>query len=116
MRAPAFLFSALTAALIVPATPASAQTTSADPDPGSYSGWRSECGTRRDTLGVLVSSVASGSPADQAGLQQRERIAEVNGMSLRVSRREDVGSKDAEDLVFRRLARELEPLRPRQCR
>jgi hypothetical protein len=32
-------------------------------------------------------------------------------MSLRVSR-EDVGSKDAEDLVFRRLARELEPLRP----
>ena len=68
-------------------------------------------GTTRDTLGVLVSAVASGSPAEQAGLRERERIAEVNGMSLRVSR-EDVGSKDAEDLVFRRLARELEALKP----
>jgi hypothetical protein len=112
MRAPAFLFSALPAALIVAASSAAAQTANTDSDPRALLGIEvSMSGTNRDTLGVLVSSVASGSPAEQAGLQQRERIAEVNGMSLRVSR-EDVGSKDAEDLVFRRLARELEALRP----
>jgi PDZ domain len=112
MRAPAFLFSALTAALIVPASSVPAQTASPDPDSRALLGIEvSMSGSIRDTLGVLVSAVASGSPADQAGLRERERIAEVNGMSLRVSR-EDVGSKDAEELVFRRLARELEALRP----
>jgi hypothetical protein len=112
MRAPAFLFSALMVALIVPASSSAAQTANADADSRALLGIEvSMSGTSRDTLGVLVSSVASGSPADQAGLQERERIAEVNGMSLRVSR-EDVGSKEAEELVFRRLARELEPLRP----
>jgi C-terminal processing protease CtpA/Prc len=68
-------------------------------------------GTSRDTLGVLVSSVVTGSPADEAGIQERERIAEVNGMSLRVSR-EDVGSENAQDLVYRRLKREIAALRP----
>ena len=112
MRAPAFLCTAFLAALIVPATSASAQNTSAEPDSRTLLGIEvAMSGTSRDTLGPVVSSVASGSPAAQAGLQERERIAEVNGMSLRVSR-EDVGSKDAEDLVFRRLARELEALRP----
>lgn len=112
MRAPALLLSALTAALTISASSAPAQTASADPDPRILLGIEvSMSGTNRDTLGLLVSSVTSGSPADQAGLQERERIAEVNGMSLRVSR-EDVGSRDAEDLVYRRLARELEALRP----
>jgi len=112
MRAPAFLSTTFLAALILPASSALAQIANADPDPRALLGIEvSMSGTVRDTLGPLVSSVASGSPAAQAGLQARERIAEVNGMSLRVSR-EDVGSKDAEDLVFRRLARELEALRP----
>jgi len=112
MRAPAFLFSVLTAALIVPASSAAAQTARPDPDSRALLGIEvSMSGTTRDTLGVLVSAITSGSPAEQAGLRERERIAEVNGMSLRVSR-EDVGSKDAEELVFRRLARELEALRP----
>jgi S1-C subfamily serine protease len=112
MRAPAFLFSVLSAALIIPASSATAQTASPDADSRALLGIEvSMSGTTRDTLGVLVSAIASGSPADQAGLRERERIAEVNGMSLRVSR-EDVGSKDAEELVFRRLARELDALRP----
>lgn len=112
MRAPAFLCTAFVAALIVRAPSAFAQTASTEPDSRSLLGIEvSMSGTRRDTLGLLVSSVTSGSPADQAGLRERERIAELNGMSLRVSR-EDVGSRDAEDLVFRRLARELEALRP----
>lgn len=111
MRAPVFVRSAFAAALIVPAASA-AQTASGNSDSRALLGIEvSMSGTARDTLGVLVSSVVSGSPAARAGLQARERIAEVNGMSLRVSR-EDVGSNDAQELVYRRLTRELEPLRP----
>jgi S1-C subfamily serine protease len=110
MRAPLLVRSACPLALIVAASTAAAQT--ANPDPRTQLGIEvSMSGTSRDTLGLLVSSVVSGSPADQAGLQARERIAEVNGMSLRVSR-EDVGSSEAQELVYRRLARELEALRP----
>jgi hypothetical protein len=112
MRAPLLVRSAFAAALIVTASTAAAQTPTTDPDPRTRLGIEvSMSGTSRDTLGLLVSSVVSGSPADQAGLRERERIAEVNGMSLRVSR-EDVGSSEAQDLVYRRLARELEALRP----
>jgi S1-C subfamily serine protease len=107
-----FLRSAFTAALFVSVSSAAAQTANPDSDTRALLGIEvSMSGTSRDTLGVLVSSVTPGSPAARAGLQERERIAEVNGMSLRVSR-EDVGSADAQALVFRRLARELEPLRP----
>lgn len=112
MRAPLPVRSAFAAALILPASIAPAQTTTADAGPRALLGIEvSMSGTNRDTLGLLVSSVVSGSPADQAGLRERERIAELNGMSLRVSR-EDVGSSEARDLVYRRLARELEALRP----
>ena len=112
MRAPLLVRSAFAAALIVAASTATAQIGTTDPDSRTRLGIEvSMSGTSRDTLGLLVSSVVSGSPADQAGLQERERIAEVNGMSLRVSR-EDVGSSEAQELVYRRLARELEALRP----
>src|SRR5688572_10431409 len=87
MRAPAFLSTAFLTALTLPASSVVAQTTSPDPDSRALLGIEvSMSGTARDTLGPLVSSVVSGSPADQAGLKERERIAEVNGMSLRVSR------------------------------
>ena len=112
MRAPLLVRSALAIALIVPASTSGAQTATADADPRGLLGIEvSMSGTSRDTLGLLVSAVLSGSPADQAGLQERERIAEVNGMSLRVSR-EDVGKTEAQKLVYRRLSRELEALRP----
>jgi len=112
MRAPMFARSAFAAALLASVSSAAAQTAGPDADSRALLGIEvSMSGTSRDTVGVLVSSVAPGSPAARAGLQERERIAEINGMSLRVSR-EDVGSADAQALVFRRLARELEPLRP----
>ena len=111
MRALMVLGSAFAAALLVPLSSA-AQTTTADADPRALLGIEvSMSGTGRDTLGVLVSSVVSGSPADRAGIHERDRIAEVNGMSVRVSP-EDVGSTDAQELVHRRLARELGALRP----
>lgn len=112
MRAPTFARSVFAAALLVPVFSAAAQTATADADTRALLGIEvSMSGTIRDTLGVLVSSVTAGSPADKAGLQERERIAEVNGMSLRVSR-EDVGRAEARDLVYRRLTRELGALRP----
>lgn len=112
MRAPMFAIGAFAAALTAPPSSAAAQTSTADANPRALLGIEvTMSGTTRDTLGVLVSSVVSGSPADRAGLQPRERIAEINGMSLRVSR-EDVGSMDAQELVYRRLTRELEALRP----
>ena len=112
MSAPTFVRSAFAAALLVPVFSAAAQNASADADSRALLGIEvSMTGTSRDTLGVLVSSVVAGSPADQAGLQERERIAEVNGMSLRVSR-EDVGRTEAQELVYRRLTRELGALRP----
>ena len=112
MPAPMFVRSVFAAALLVPVFSAAAQTASADADSRALLGIEvSMSGTSRDTLGVLVSSVVAGSPAEKAGLQERERIAEVNGMSLRVSR-EDVGRAEAQDLVYRRLTRELGALRP----
>jgi predicted metalloprotease with PDZ domain len=68
-------------------------------------------GAERDTLGVLIESVEPGSPADRAGLREGERIAEVNGLSLRVSP-EDVGRSESEAVVQRRLERTLRDLQP----
>jgi C-terminal processing protease CtpA/Prc len=68
-------------------------------------------GAQRDTLGVLVESVDPGGPADRAGIREGERIAEVNGLSLRVSP-EDVGKSESEAVVQRRLERTLRGLQP----
>src|SRR6478672_13695879 len=39
----------------------------------------------RDTLGVLVSSVRTGSPAEKAGIEEGNRISSVNGVSLKLA-------------------------------
>lgn len=112
MRARMFFLGAIPLALSAPLSLATAQTEDAGSDPRALLGIEvSMSGTSRDTLGVLVSSVVSGSPADRAGIQERDRIAEVNGMSLRVSP-EDVGRQEAREIVERRLTRELGSLRP----
>jgi len=45
----------------------------------------------RDTLGVFVSAVTSAGPAEKAGIIEGDRIAAINGVSVRVA------SADAED-------------------
>ena len=65
----------------------------------------------RDTLGVLVSSVRSGSPAEKAGIEEGNRISSVNGVSLRLSSA-DVGDYDMANIMTRRLTRELDKLHP----
>src|SRR4030095_9558495 len=50
-------------------------------------------GGKRDTLGLLVSSVTVGGPADKAGIEEGNRIASINGVSLRLSVAEDGGGE-----------------------
>lgn len=67
--------------------------------------------TSRDTLGVLVSSVRPGSPAEKAGIEEGNRIASVNGVSLKLAAA-DVGDYDIAGSMTRRLSRELDKLKP----
>ncbi len=50
----------------------------------------SPSGTARDTMGVFVSAVTEDGPAAKAGIVEGDRIAAINGVSLRVAR-EDAG-------------------------
>jgi serine protease Do len=68
-------------------------------------------GSARDTLGVLVSSVAPGGPAEKAGIEEGNRIAAVNGVNLRLAPA-DVGDWDMANAMSRRLTRELGKLTP----
>lgn len=103
---------AIIAASVALATPLAAQEPrGTDPDVGAMLGMNvSVSGSDRDTLGLLISNIARGGPADEAGLDEGNRLAAINGVSLRVDR-ESAGQRDASDGVFRRLARELAELR-----
>ncbi len=63
-------------------------------------------GSKRDTLGVLISSITHGGPAEKAGLFEGDRIQSINGVSLRVSR-DDAGDDEMGGIMQRRLTREL---------
>jgi S1-C subfamily serine protease len=65
----------------------------------------------RDTLGVLVASVRSGSPAEKAGIEEGNRIASINGVSLKLAAA-DVGDEEMAGSLSRRLSRELDKLKP----
>ena len=65
----------------------------------------------RDTLGLLVTSVAPNGPAEGAGIQEGDRIASINGVNLRISPA-DAGDFDVGNAMSRRLTRELSRLRP----
>ena len=64
----------------------------------------------RDTLGLLVTNVHPGSPADKAGIEEGNRIASVNGVNLRLAS-EDAGERDMQGMTTRRLVRELEKVK-----
>jgi serine protease Do len=60
----------------------------------------------RDTLGLLVSDVSRGSPAEKAGLEEGDRLVSVNGVNLRLSR-DDAEDEAMSGVATRRLTREL---------
>lgn len=63
-------------------------------------------GGKRDTLGLLVTSVTPGGPAEKAGIEEGARIAAVNGVNLRLSAA-DAGEPDMAGVASRRLTREI---------
>ena len=68
-------------------------------------------GSARDTLGVLVSYVTPGGPAEKAGIEEGNRIASVNGVNLKLAP-VDVGDWDMANAMTRRLTRELGKAKP----
>ena len=73
-------------------------------------GVSTSAGGKRDTLGLLVESVSPGSPAEKSGLLEGDRIASINGVSLKVSH-EDAGDPDMADAMTNRLVREMRKLK-----
>lgn len=65
---------------------------------------------RRDTLGLLISSVTPGSPAEKAGLEEGNRLASINGVSLKLSRG-DAGEDDMSGVMTNRLIREMRKMK-----
>src|ERR671914_398019 len=63
-------------------------------------------GGERDTLGLLITSVTPGGPAEQAGLEEGNRIAAINGVRLTLASA-DAGEPDMSGILTRRLTREL---------
>jgi hypothetical protein len=66
-------------------------------------------GTDRDTLGLLVTQVLRDGPSDRAGIDEGNRLAEIDGVSLRLDP-VDIGRQSAIDAVMRRLTRTLRGL------
>src|SRR5687767_9862737 len=50
-------------------------------------------GGERDTLGLLITGITPGGPAEQAGLEEGNRIAAINGVRLTLSSA-DAGEPD----------------------
>ena len=80
--------------------------TSSDDGDRAFLGVATNSTGKRDTLGLLISSVTPGSPAEKAGLEEGNRIASINGVSLKVSR-EDAGEYDMSSVMTNRLQREM---------
>lgn len=71
-------------------------------------------GSRRDTAGIFISGIADGGPADKAGIAEGDRIANINGVDLRVPR-EDAGDASVAGARLQRLQRELRKVKAGQA-
>ena len=69
----------------------------------------SRTGTRRDTLGIFISSVAENGPAERAGIFEGDRIAAINGVDVRTTA-SDVADSYLAGVAQRRLTMELRRL------
>ena len=83
----------------------------ASDDQRAMLGINTSSGGHRDTLGLLITGVVAGGPAERAGLEEGQRIAEINGVSLQLAP-EDVEQSDMQGLTSRRLTRAMQSVRP----
>jgi S1-C subfamily serine protease len=74
-------------------------------------GLSTSSGGMRDTLGLLVSSITPGSPAEKAGLEEGNRITAINSVSLKLNAA-DAGDPDMAGVLGRRFQRELDKMKP----
>jgi len=68
-------------------------------------------GSKRDTAGVFVNSVTEDGPAEKAGIIEGDRIAAVNGVSLKVPK-DDLEDGWASSSRLNRLSREVAKAKP----
>jgi serine protease Do len=68
-------------------------------------------GTLRDTLGLMITSITRGGPAERAGLEEGNRIQAINGVNLRANAA-DIEDAQLSGSLTRRLTRELEKAKP----
>lgn len=71
----------------------------------------SSTGSSRDTLGVFVTRVVPGGPAERAGIIEGDRIGAINGVDLRMSSA-DVDDSYAAGVPTHRLSRAVAKLSP----
>jgi hypothetical protein len=82
-----------------------------DGRPRAALGVSTSSGGERDTLGVLITAITPGGPADRARLEEGNRIAAINGTNLRLAAA-DAGEPDMRGMATRRLTRELSKVKP----
>jgi serine protease Do len=68
-------------------------------------------GTLRDTLGLMITNVTRGGPAERAGLEEGNRLQAINGVNLRANAA-DIEDTELSGSLSRRLTRELSKARP----
>ena len=97
---------ALLAQVRIPTSPGAFAYVTGDPDRPMI-GVSTRSTGKRDTLGLMVESVTRGGPAEQAGIEEGDRLVAVNSVNLRLSPM-DAGESDMDGVATRRLIRELE--------
>ena len=73
----------------------------------------SQRGSMRDTAGLLIISITSGSAAEKAGLVEGDRLVSIDGTDLRVPTA-DAGSRDGVEARVSRFRRAIESARDSQ--
>ncbi len=112
----------ITLAAAMAATPATAQVVvrtaprayaysfNTESSPRAVIGVTMSTGDAQDTLGLRISEVAAGSPAEKAGIKEGDRLQSINGVNLKLSPI-DIGDQEMADAMSRRLTRELGKLK-----
>jgi serine protease Do len=68
-------------------------------------------GTLRDTLGLMITMITRGGPAERAGLEEGNRIQAINSVNLRANAA-DIEDAELSGSLSRRLTRELAKAKP----